>query len=77
MRILIGITGASGSIYGTRLIEKLKKKNNELHLILSEEAEKIIEYETEYNLNQLDKLITKRYNNIGNRIADIMEDNET
>jgi 4-hydroxy-3-polyprenylbenzoate decarboxylase len=64
MRILIGITGASGSIYGIRLIEELKKNNMELHLILSEEAEKIIEYETEYNLNQLDELITKRYNNI-------------
>jgi len=63
MRILIGITGASGSIYGIRLIEELKKNNIDLHLILSEEAENIIEYETEYNLNQLDELIIKKYNN--------------
>ena len=63
MRLLIGITGASGSIYGIRLIEELKKNNIEIHLILSEEAEKIIEYETEYNLNQLDELISKKYKN--------------
>lgn len=41
MRIIIGITGASGSIYGWRLLEKLRPKPEiELHLVLSRSGER-------------------------------------
>ncbi|HVO96900.1 MAG TPA: UbiX family flavin prenyltransferase [Bryobacteraceae bacterium] len=41
MRIVVGITGASGSIYGWRLLEKLRAMpNNELHLVLSRSGER-------------------------------------
>lgn len=63
MTILVGITGASGSIYGIRLIEELKKAGVETHLIISEKAEKIIEYETDYKINEINKLAVKKYNN--------------
>ena len=43
-RIVIGITGASGVAIGLRLLEVLK---GEKHLIISEEAAKLIEIETD------------------------------
>ncbi len=40
-RIVLGVTGASGSIYGFRLLEKLRERPNvEIHLVLSRAGEK-------------------------------------
>lgn len=63
MKILVAITGASGCIYGIRLIEELNKSDIETHIIISEKAEKIITYETKYKINDIEKLAYKRYNN--------------
>ena len=46
MRIIVAITGASGIIYGLHLIEELKKRECEVHAILTEYGKKIMEYET-------------------------------
>lgn len=43
-KIIVGITGASGSIYGKRIIEELAI-NNEVHIIASEQGEKVFNYE--------------------------------
>ncbi|MEW9122937.1 MAG: flavin prenyltransferase UbiX [Thermotaleaceae bacterium] len=51
-RILVGITGASGSIYGIRLIEELLKKNIYTHILCTENGKKVIEYETALNINK-------------------------
>ena len=41
MRIIVGVTGASGSVYGWRLLEKLRARGGvELHLILSRSGER-------------------------------------
>ena len=48
MKILLSIGGASGSIYGIRLLEELVKTGVEVHLIVSEGAKKILEHETKY-----------------------------
>lgn len=45
MRVVIGITGASGSIYGIRLIEVLKKVGCEIHTIVTESGWQVLEYE--------------------------------
>jgi 4-hydroxy-3-polyprenylbenzoate decarboxylase len=53
MKILLCIGGASGSIYGIRLLEELLKNDSEVHLIVSEGAKKIIAHETDYTFNDL------------------------
>ncbi len=56
MKLIIGITGSTGVIYGIRLLETLKKLNVETHLIMSEWATKCIGMETEYTLEQVKSL---------------------
>lgn len=47
MKVIVGISGASGAIYGVRLLERLGKQNNvEIHLILSKSGEKTLFLET-------------------------------
>lgn len=45
MRILIAITGASGSLYAQRLIDQLDPQSHQLHLILSNYAQTVIKEE--------------------------------
>jgi 4-hydroxy-3-polyprenylbenzoate decarboxylase len=63
MRILLSIGGASGSIYGVRLLEELKKAGVETHFIVSDGAKKIIEHETNYNFKELKKKVDFCYDN--------------
>jgi 4-hydroxy-3-polyprenylbenzoate decarboxylase len=43
VKITVGITGASGAIYGWRVLEKLRRNNTaEVHLILSRSGEKTL-----------------------------------
>lgn len=51
--ILVGITGASGSIYGIQLLKELQKKEMKVHLILSSTAKEIIPYETETSVEEV------------------------
>lgn len=52
MKIIVGITGATGTIYGVRLLEALKSiENVSVYLVMSEWAEKNLEIETEYTLD--------------------------
>ena len=59
MKIVIGITGSTGVIYGIRMLEVLKENNVETHLILSKWGEKCIGMETEYNVDGVKSLATK------------------
>lgn len=54
-RYIVGITGASGSIYGIRLTEELLKCGSEVHLIITDSGEKVINYETGYSTDSLIK----------------------
>jgi 4-hydroxy-3-polyprenylbenzoate decarboxylase len=47
-RLVIGISGASGTIYGIRMLELLKKTDIETHLVMSKSAEMTMVYETPY-----------------------------
>ncbi len=52
-RIIIGISGASGVIYGARLLEVLKDSDYETHLIISEAGKLNIEIETDYRAEEV------------------------
>lgn len=51
-KYIVGITGASGSIYGVRLIEELVKKDNEIYLVITDNGRKVLEYEMEINFEK-------------------------
>ncbi len=69
-RIVIGITGASGVIYGIRLLEHLKGTDMETHLILSDPAKKNIQIETDYDVSEVMALAHACHDN-GNVAAPI------
>ena len=59
--IVVGITGASGVIYGIRLLETLKKLNIESGLVISDTAKIVIESETEYKVEDVIAIADKYY----------------
>jgi 4-hydroxy-3-polyprenylbenzoate decarboxylase len=61
LKLVVAITGASGVIYGKRLLEVLKEKNVETHLIISRIATKLIEYELGTKLENVEKLAAHAY----------------
>ena len=63
MRVIVGISGTTGPIYGIRLLEVLKKKKIESHLIITPAAEKIIPMETPYSIKDVKSLAYKSYGN--------------
>jgi flavin prenyltransferase len=72
MVLVIGITGASGVIYGIRLLEVLSsKKDIETHLIISEAAEMTIKHETSWKVAEVRKLASYSYQNeeLGARLS--------
>jgi 4-hydroxy-3-polyprenylbenzoate decarboxylase len=66
-RLVIGITGASGAIYGVRLLELLKETDIETHLIMSRAARMTLAYETDFKVPDVERLATlvHPYENIG------------
>ncbi len=46
-KCVVGITGASGVIYGVRLVEELLRRNYEVFLLISDEGERILDMEVE------------------------------
>ncbi len=63
-KLIVGISGSSGSILGVRFLEVLKKMEFETHLIITETAKKLIEHETSYNVKDVEKLASKVYDNM-------------
>jgi len=57
-RIIVGITGATGTIFGVRLLEMLQDTNVETHLILSRWAARTLVHETSYTVEQVQALAT-------------------
>jgi 4-hydroxy-3-polyprenylbenzoate decarboxylase len=56
--LIVGITGASGAVYGVRLLEILNTSGIETHLIVSRAAQLTLAYETDLKLSDLEKLAT-------------------
>jgi 4-hydroxy-3-polyprenylbenzoate decarboxylase len=47
-RLIVGISGASGVIYGVRMLELLRDTDVETHLVMSKSAELTLSYETNF-----------------------------
>ncbi len=60
-RLLIGISGASGAVYGIRLLDLLKTSGIETHLIVSRAARMTLSYETEMSIAEVEALATVTY----------------
>jgi 4-hydroxy-3-polyprenylbenzoate decarboxylase len=60
-RLVVGISGATGAIYGIRLLEFLSKSDVETHLLVTDSAEKTIRIETSWSLEQVKALATVTY----------------
>jgi len=61
IKIIVGITGSSGVIYGIKLLYFLKKSKIETHIVLSKWAEKNIEIETDESIVEVKKLASFEY----------------
>src|SRR6266581_1925664 len=52
-RLIIGMTGSTGAIFGVRMLEALKGSDVESHLIISKWAQRTLEHETRYTVEQV------------------------
>ena len=60
-RLIVGITGASGTLYGIRLLERLQKLGVESHLVLSRWGARTLLHETPYTREQVEATATVAY----------------
>jgi flavin prenyltransferase len=61
MRIVIGITGASGSVFGVRMLQVLKDAGIETHLVLSKWGARTLLHETPHTVEYVKSLATCSY----------------
>ena len=67
-RLVVGISGASGVIYGVRLLQMLRDLPVETHLVMSKSAEVTLAYETDFKVAQV-KALAQHCHNIGDMAA--------
>lgn len=70
-RLIVGISGASGVIYGVRMLQMLRTLGVETHLVMSKSAQLTLTHETEMSVAEVKALADVTYSNadIGASIA--------
>jgi 4-hydroxy-3-polyprenylbenzoate decarboxylase len=61
MRLIVGMTGATGVIYGVRLLERLREAGVETHLVISRWGARTLTHETPYSREQVEALAHTSY----------------
>ena len=61
MRLIVGLTGATGTIYGVRLLERLREMNVETHLVISRWGARTLAHETPHTREYVESLATTVY----------------
>ena len=62
-RLVVGISGATGAVYGIRLLEILKPiADVETHLVITDMGKATISIETDYSVQDVEKLASQVYN---------------
>lgn len=60
-RLIVGITGATGTIFGVRILQMLHGSGVETHLVVSKWAARTLTHETPYSLKEVQALATQSY----------------
>lgn len=60
-RLIVALTGATGSIYGVRLLQALQGSDVETHLVISRWGGRTLLHETPYTLDQVKRMATHAY----------------
>ena len=60
-RLIVGITGATGTIFGVRLLQMLHGSGVETHMVLSKWAARTLVHETDYSIEQVQNLAAYNY----------------
>lgn len=70
-RLIVGISGASGIIYGVRILQALQGTGIETHLVMSDSARITLAAETDFSIKQVEALAGEVHNakNIGASIS--------
>src|SRR5438128_6842800 len=61
-KLIVGITGATGTIFGVRLLQMLEGTGIETHLVMSKWAARTLLHETTYSVEEVQQLATCFYN---------------
>src|SRR5687768_8673826 len=61
MRLIVAMTGATGAIYGVRLLERLRENGVETHLVISRWGARTLIHETPYTREQVTALASVAY----------------
>jgi len=60
-RLVVGISGATGSVYGVRLLQLLRDTEVETHLILSKWGARTLIHETTYSVEEVQQMASRWY----------------
>ncbi len=60
-RLIVGITGATGTIFGVRILQMLHGSGVETHLVMSKWAARTLTHETPYSIKEVQELATQSY----------------
>ena len=60
-RLIVGITGATGTIFGVRILQMLHGSGVETHLVMSKWAQRTLTHETPFSIKQVQELATQSY----------------
>ena len=70
-KIVVGITGASGSVYAVRLIDVLREQGIEVHSVVTDSGQRVLDYECGVTMEELSRRVDVLYPNadVGAAIA--------
>ncbi len=60
-KLTVAITGATGTIFGVRLLQMLQGSGVETHLIMSKWGARTLIHETDYTVEQVERMATRHY----------------
>jgi 4-hydroxy-3-polyprenylbenzoate decarboxylase len=64
MKLIVAITGATGAIFGVRLLQALQGTSVETHLVVSKWGARTLVHETPYTLEQVEQMATAHYSSL-------------